>query len=95
MLLNAETMSSLSSTSFNHVLTIWSAHAGAETRGSFSFTVGAFQGALHSLWSLACWSTKKVAIHHLIIHPPSDQCSRSTCQRNGAVEHHQERGFRS
>jgi hypothetical protein len=51
MLLNAKTVPSLSSASTNYILTIWTTHPSAKTRGSFSFTVGAFQGAFHSLYS--------------------------------------------
>ena len=55
MLLNAETMTPLSSASIDYILTVWTTHPGAKARGSFSFAVGAFQGAFHSLYSkLVC-----------------------------------------
>jgi hypothetical protein len=46
-LLNSKTMTPLSSARINHILTIWGTHPGAKPRGSFPFTVGAFQRALH------------------------------------------------
>lgn len=62
-MLNTETMTPLSSASINHILSIWSTHPGAKTRGSFSFTVGAFQGAFHSLYSKLIYLKKVTATH--------------------------------
>ena len=90
MLLNAETMAPLSSASINHILSIWSTHPGAKTRGSFSFTVGAFQGAFHSLYSKLVYLKKSQPT----ILPPN-RCLKSMCRRNAAMAHLQGKEFDS
>jgi len=46
--LNAQTMTTLSSPSADHVSAIWCPHSGTKSRGSFSLTASAAQGSLHT-----------------------------------------------
>jgi hypothetical protein len=47
--LNAQTMTTFSSSGANHVSTVWCPHSGTKTRGSFSLTTSAAQCPLHSV----------------------------------------------
>lgn len=47
--LNAQTVTPLSSSSANHVSAVWCPHPGAKTRGSFSLTASAAQCSFHTV----------------------------------------------